>query len=272
MRDFWLVDEDDSYVLKPIKEEDIVGAEKKLGVKLPQLYKELVKEQNGGYIKRTAFPIEFSTSSVEDFIYIESIYGIGEEGILDSLYLINEWGLPEDIVLLGGDGHTWIAMDYRGGASEPSIVYIEVEEKVDIQIASNFSKFIEGLQEEEMVIVDEDEAEITDDMEMPELHDITKEEAENIFKTSNDEELIVPTLTNIHIGDNDINWLLEQLISLLYRNISEEMAVEIADKLYEYSYLRAEMDHNKYSFLIDKLEEIPDPDIKIRLQMIDEVE
>ncbi|RLL40630.1 SMI1/KNR4 family protein [Oceanobacillus piezotolerans] len=272
MRDFWLEDEDDSYVLKPIKEENIVAAEKKLGVKLPELYKEIVKEQNGGYIKRTAFPIEFSTSSVEDFIYIESIYGIGEEGILDSPSLINEWGLPKDMVLLGGDGHTWVAMDYRGVTSEPSIVYIEVEEEVDIQIANSFSEFIEGLQEVERVIVGNDEAEITDDMEIPELHNITKEEAENIFKTSYDEELIVPTLTNIHIGDNDINWLLEQLISLLDRNISEELAGGIADALYEHSYPREKMDHNKYSLLINKLKDIPDPDIKIRLQMIEEAE
>ncbi|QGS69908.1 hypothetical protein CV093_10855 [Oceanobacillus sp. 143] len=49
-----------------------------------------MKKQNGGYIKRTVFSIVFSTSSVEDYIEIDSIFGIGEEGILDSHYLINE--------------------------------------------------------------------------------------------------------------------------------------------------------------------------------------
>ena len=155
MSDFWLADEDDSYLLKPIKKKDIVQAEKKLGIELPDLYKKLIKEQNGGYIQRTVFPIEFSTSSVENYIDIYSIYGICEEGILNSSYLIKEWGLPNDLVLLDGDGHTWVALDYRGKTSEPSIVYIDVEEEVEFQLARSFKEFIAGLQEED--IVDEDE-------------------------------------------------------------------------------------------------------------------
>jgi hypothetical protein len=101
-------------------------------------------------------------------------------------------------VFLNGDGHTWVVMDFRGKTKEPSIVYIDVEEEVELQIARSFSEFIEGLQEEEMVIVSEDEIEITDDMDIP-VNEITKEQAESIFKTSDDEDEILRTITNIII-------------------------------------------------------------------------
>ena len=38
--------------------------------------------------------------------------------------MTTEWGLPQDVVLLDGDGHTWIALDYRTDphAVEPAVV------------------------------------------------------------------------------------------------------------------------------------------------------
>ena len=80
MKDFWLKDEDQTYALKPVKRKDIIAAEKQLGVELPSLYKKLVKKQNGGYIRRTLFPISFVTDHVEEFIEVRSLYGIGEDG------------------------------------------------------------------------------------------------------------------------------------------------------------------------------------------------
>ncbi|MBN6205698.1 SMI1/KNR4 family protein [Ralstonia pickettii] len=270
MRNFWLGDGDD-LVLDPVKKKDIALAEEKLGVELPSLYKKLIKKQNGGYIKRTVFPIDFSTSSVEDYIEVDSIYGIGEEGILDSPYLINEWELPKDLVLLNGDGHTWVAMDYRGKTKDPSIVYIDVEEEVEIQIASSFREFIEGLQEEDMII-GEEEIEITDDMDIP-VDEITKEQAESIFKTSDDEDEISRTITNIIIDEeNDINWMLDQLTILLDRDSREGIAEVIAGYLLVHSYLRGKMDSNKYTLLMNKLKSLPYTDLKYKLEMIEDSE
>lgn len=262
MRKFWLDDEDD-LVLDPIKKKDIILAEEKLGVELPTPYKELIKKQNGGYIKRTVLPINFSTSSVEDYIEVDSILGIGEEGILDSQYLINEWKLPNNLVLLNGDGHTWVAMDYRGKTKDPSIVYIDVVEEVEVQLASSFSEFIEGLQEEDNVIEEIDLAE----------DEITKEQAKNIFKTSDDEGEILRTITNYHIDEeNEIDWMLDQLTFLLDRNNSEVIAEEIADFLIVHSNLRGLMDDTRYTLLMNKLKALPNTDLAYKLEMIEEPE
>ncbi|AOP15390.1 hypothetical protein BL1202_02443 [Bacillus licheniformis] len=53
MKNFWTYEDEDPYKLKSISERDIQKAEKKLGVKLPEEYKALILEQNGGYINLT---------------------------------------------------------------------------------------------------------------------------------------------------------------------------------------------------------------------------
>ena len=65
----------------------------------------------------------------------------------DTPYLIGEWGLPSSLVLLSGDGHFWVALDYRacGPAGEPSVVYVEADTDVDVQLATDFRAFVEGL-------------------------------------------------------------------------------------------------------------------------------
>lgn len=261
MQKFWLDDEDD-LVLNPIKGKDIVLAEEKLGIELPTLYKDLINKQNGGYIKRTVLPIDFSTSSVEDYIEVDSIFGIGEEGILNSQFLINEWNLPNNLVLLNGDGHTWVAMDYRAKTKNPSVVYIDVEEHIEVQLASSFSEFIEGLQERDHVI---EEMEHTED-------EITKEQAKYAFKTSNDEGEILRTITNYIMEENEMDWMLDQLTFLLDRNNSEWIAEEIADFLIMHSYSRGMMDDTRYTLLMNKLKALPYTDLSYKLEMIEESE
>ena len=55
-----------------------------------------------------------------------------------------EWGLPPKQVLLSGDGHYWITLDYRNGG-EPSVAWIDVECGEDMQVAPSFSAFLSGL-------------------------------------------------------------------------------------------------------------------------------
>jgi hypothetical protein len=47
-------------------------------------------------------------------------------------------------VLLSGDGHYWITLDYRNGP-HPSIAWIDVECGEDVQIAESFPAFLLGL-------------------------------------------------------------------------------------------------------------------------------
>ncbi|MFD1606520.1 SMI1/KNR4 family protein [Oceanobacillus luteolus] len=267
MKNFWLEDEDQTYALKPVKRKDIIAAEKQLGVELPALYKKLVKKQNGGYIQRTLFPISFVTDHVEEFIEVRSLYGIGEDGILDTDYLIKEWGLPSDIVLLDGDGHTWVALDYRGKKRKPSVVYLEVEEGNEFQLAESFDEFIAALEEEEYDVEEED---MIDDMDIPDLDNISKREAEEIFRTSEDEILIRSVIINIPLAAGDMNWMLDQLIYLLKKRSTEGIAESVADFLLIYSRFRSEMDDSKYTSLMKKLRSLPYPGVKMDLEMIDE--
>ncbi|MDQ0216682.1 hypothetical protein J2S13_003156 [Oikeobacillus pervagus] len=138
--------EHDEHKLKPITKETVAIVEKKLKVKLPESYISLLKEQNGGYIIFDSYPTDFPTSWADDHIYIDHIRGIGEEGgILESDYLIKEWGLPKEVVLISGDGHTWIAFDYRNTNKEPPVILIENDGEEIIELAPNFETFLNGL-------------------------------------------------------------------------------------------------------------------------------
>ena len=58
-------------------------------------------------------------------------------------YMTAEWGLPAHQVLLTGDGHWWITLDYRK-SQEPVISWIDVESGQDLPIAGSFREFFKG--------------------------------------------------------------------------------------------------------------------------------
>ncbi|WP_129688971.1 SMI1/KNR4 family protein [Gottfriedia acidiceleris] len=141
----WL-EENDLYQLEPLTDEMVKKAEEKFNIKLPNKYIEILKQQNGGVIKFDSFPTEIPTSWADDHINVDHILGIGEEtGILESEYLIKEWGLPRNIVLISGDGHSWIALDYRKTKVDPPVIYIDLDEDQIIKIAPKFEVFLKGL-------------------------------------------------------------------------------------------------------------------------------
>ncbi|WP_068672131.1 SMI1/KNR4 family protein [Oceanobacillus sp. Castelsardo] len=143
-KSFW--QEDDEYKVEPITNEIVAEAEKELSVKLPESYISLLKEQNGGYISYDSYPTNFPTSWADDHINVDYIRGIGgEESILESEYLIKEWGLPKKVVLISGDGHTWIAFDYRNTDENPPIILIDHDGEEITELAPDFESFLNGL-------------------------------------------------------------------------------------------------------------------------------
>src|SRR5688500_16889299 len=70
------------------------------------------------------------------------------QNILETEYLSQEWGIPAKQVLLSGDGHWWITLDYRNG-DIPSIAWIDVECDEDIKVAESFAEFLAGLRPDE---------------------------------------------------------------------------------------------------------------------------
>ncbi|SFH01399.1 hypothetical protein SAMN02787118_13840 [Streptomyces mirabilis] len=71
----------------------------------------------------------------------------GMTSLLDTPYLVEEWGLPAPLVLLSGDGHCRIGLDYRtcGRDGEPSVTWFETDLDTELALADDFRSFVEGL-------------------------------------------------------------------------------------------------------------------------------
>ena len=129
-----------------LTEELIAFAEEQLQVKLPAKFLHLLRQQNGGAIMPLAFAPTEPNSWADDHVQIDAFYGIAlNAGILLTPYLLQEWDLPEGLVLFAGDGHHWFAFDYRKATDNPPITYIEPDSDVDFVLASNFETFLQGL-------------------------------------------------------------------------------------------------------------------------------
>ncbi|MFI6170414.1 SMI1/KNR4 family protein [Nocardia sp. NPDC051052] len=74
---------------------------------------------------------------------MESFWGDSDYGA----YLVREWGLPAPIVLLDGDGHYWVGLDYRecGPAGEPSVAVFDTDRESSVILAADFETFLRGL-------------------------------------------------------------------------------------------------------------------------------
>jgi len=145
----------------PLSDELVAAAEAILGLRLPRSYLALMKVCNGGALKAgLGCPTRVPTSWAPDHVSPREINGIpavGEvdiddpywcgDGILMTRYMTREWGLPEHLVLLTGDGHDWIALDYRasGPEGEPSVAWIDVEVGQELQLAPTFAAFVDSL-------------------------------------------------------------------------------------------------------------------------------
>src|SRR5688572_14071495 len=120
----------------PLTDAMVATAERQLDVRLPPRYVELLRIQNGGYTKdELACPLVEDATRIEDCITLRELNGIvpdadiatgGIHNILLTDYMTKEWGLPPRQVLLAGDGHTWVSLDYRDG-DEPSVVWLDTE-------------------------------------------------------------------------------------------------------------------------------------------------
>ncbi|MET9955836.1 SMI1/KNR4 family protein [Streptomyces sp. NPDC006339] len=152
---FW--DEDPHGSLAPLTDPVVREAERRLGVRLPQALLEILRIRNGGLVADAwnAFPTDVATSWSETHVPFDELLGVGRPGdewsLLESPSLVEEWGLPSPLVLLSGDGHCWIALDYRacGPHGEPSVTWFDTESGTDsvteLPLARDFRSFVERL-------------------------------------------------------------------------------------------------------------------------------
>lgn len=173
----------EEYQLAPLTNKMVKEAEENLKVKLPKSYITILKKQNGGSIHYDCFPTHVPTSWAENHIRVDHLFGVEEnKGILQSAYLIKEWDLPKDIVLISGDGHSWVAFDYRDTKEDPPLIYIDTESEQIIEIAKNFDAFLNGLYKQERELEEID-------FEEKGLH-LTHDELEVALSTDNEQDVI----------------------------------------------------------------------------------
>ena len=58
---------------------------------------------------------------------------------------MQEWDLPPGLLLFDGDGHLWLALDYRNCQEEPPVVCVISDGPHVIPVAPSFAEFLRGL-------------------------------------------------------------------------------------------------------------------------------
>ncbi|MFV5997946.1 SMI1/KNR4 family protein [Streptomyces sp. NPDC056231] len=143
-------------VQPPLTDEVVAEAEQTLGVALPLSLLDLLRVENGGEVSSdwNAFPTDQPTSWSADHVPFGELMGIGHRermvSLLDTPYLVEEWDLPSPVVLISGDGHYWIALDYRecGRQGQPSVTWLDTDLDMELRLAADFRSFVEGLTSE----------------------------------------------------------------------------------------------------------------------------
>lgn len=135
----------------------VSDVEQVLGVKLPESYISLMKQWNGGYLEEE-YQVVLLDSVPENLNYYlgEGFWGLNllagistdinnNEGIVYTAQTAHEWGVPEKVISFDGDGHTWLALDYRENEKNPKVIFIETDNLVFLELAKNFGDFIESI-------------------------------------------------------------------------------------------------------------------------------
>lgn len=205
----WKEDES-SYTLGNLTSKDIELAEKHFHVKLPKVYIELLRKKNGGELLYNALPISLNRWEGDDYILIEHLLGIKEkEGIMETDYYVKEWEINrKNIILLSGDGHEWLALDYKE-EENPKIIFIQTDEEKIIELYPSFEEMLDNL-----YLHEEIEEELQEDYEGPEVITYTLEEARKLL--SSEESIDVITgIETFNTMLNDEKTLAEQLDNIL---------------------------------------------------------
>jgi len=142
----------ESYIGKPVTDKDIKAAEAELGYTLPAAYIELLKNHNGGVVKKNCF-----INDDDDCVYITGIYGIDRDkkysllGEMGNEFWISKVKYPPIGVVVAdtiSGGHDMIFLDYRdcGPSGKPKVVRVDQEGDYSITLlADNFGDFIKNL-------------------------------------------------------------------------------------------------------------------------------
>ncbi|GIN90187.1 hypothetical protein J22TS1_12380 [Siminovitchia terrae] len=192
--------------LDDLTDEKLNQVEKKLGVKFPAAYVELMKKQNGGTLSYN----EFHSNKVPDGeVDIDSIMGIDvEDGIGESNYLVEEWDIEKGFVLFAGDGHEWFAFDYREYKGDNPCVFYITDEGKPKKVAKDFESFLKNLKKPEFDDADED-----DDGDFDRVY--TKEEVEEYIEEGTSHFDISAGLEQFAKEKGHMEWFIKQSLKTI---------------------------------------------------------
>lgn len=122
---------------KKATDEQIEQFEAQNKVRLPASYRALLKEQNGGFIKKNHLKTSEPTSYGINFLEIYQIFGI--DNLITEPQAALENPLSGHYIYFSKDGARFIGFDYH--TEEPSIFYADFETLQTLTIASDFDSF-----------------------------------------------------------------------------------------------------------------------------------
>lgn len=149
IKDFW-VDRGRRYKNSTeFTEEYQAEVERRLGVKLPTLYIELLKQQNGGYIRFNAYPLNNSHIPVFFILgaYYSKMYPNQTQGILSNNYNTSpsRYNVDSNIIIFSGDDRVAIGFDCREVKENPPIVMVKSHSKEVVVLSNSFEEFVSKL-------------------------------------------------------------------------------------------------------------------------------
>lgn len=141
---------------EPVSAQQLDEVERRLGVQLPDAYRDFVSRFDPSAIGPRTLRVPQPVPEALRF-YLAATLGVHalfapglDEGdgtsILSTLPMRREWDLPEGLVLLDGDGHTWLALDYRASALDPPVVFFATDTGRSHVLASSFGEFLRALE------------------------------------------------------------------------------------------------------------------------------
>jgi SMI1 / KNR4 family (SUKH-1) len=116
-----------------------VWAEEEIGYQLPTRFVELLKKQNGGYI-RYSLPEMVHDSITGIGPHFPSLTGFDLEDGQEYVSFPLRGLVPFD-----GDGHWFICLDYRRNATTPSVTCVDIECDRESGIADSFPDYLSKL-------------------------------------------------------------------------------------------------------------------------------
>ncbi len=149
LKNIWSVPKYLPYIQPKLTPEILENAEKQIGFKLPNELVEILKIQNGGYV-RYKLPETPHGQIMGIGPYFPSLTDLDWTEYKE--YVSFEL---DGLVPIDGDGHWYICLDYRENKEKPKVTWIDVECDNQEDIANSFTDFLELLEldiENELVI------------------------------------------------------------------------------------------------------------------------